>query len=80
MRLVNMELVFTHYKTSVFNFNYKKMFPYKKTPFTFYPAIYRAVSLPLINVSLYIFYLQSLLKPYLLVQMYAFDFYLQQIY
>ncbi|MBR9674690.1 hypothetical protein C5137_05210 [Bacillus cereus] len=56
------------------------MFPYKKTPFTFYSAIYRAVSLPLINVSLYIFYLQSLLKPYLLVQMYAFDFYLQQIY
>ncbi|HDX9628022.1 TPA: hypothetical protein ROY30_001671 [Bacillus cereus] len=41
----------------------KKVFPYKKTPFTFY-----------------IFYLQSLLKPYSLVQMYAFDFYLQQIY
>ncbi|HDX9694180.1 hypothetical protein H0I83_08580 [Bacillus thuringiensis serovar fukuokaensis] len=34
----------------------------------------------LIKVSIYIFYLQSLLKPYLLVQMYAFDFYLQQIY
>lgn len=41
----------------------KKVFPYKKTPFTFY-----------------IFYLQSQLKPYLLVQMYAFGFYLQQMY
>ncbi|EOP92232.1 MULTISPECIES: hypothetical protein [Bacillus cereus group] len=34
----------------------------------------------LIKFSIYIFYLQSLLKSYLLVQMYAFDFYLQQIY
>ncbi|OTY04422.1 hypothetical protein BK734_23965 [Bacillus thuringiensis serovar kim] len=32
------------------------------------------------SFTFYIFYLQSLLKPYLLVQMYAFDFYLQQIY
>ncbi|AUD25269.1 hypothetical protein CU648_23670 [Bacillus sp. HBCD-sjtu] len=30
--------------------------------------------------TFYIFYLQSLLKPYLLVQMYAFGFYLQQMY
>lgn len=87
-------------------FQLQKMFPYKKTPFTFYPHL-RAVRLPhqnsaeakklnegglplkarlvrannqLIKVSIYIFYLQSLLKPYLLVQMYAFDFYLQQIY
>ena len=106
MRLVNMEPVFIHYKTSVFNFNYKKMFPYKKTPFTFYPTFKGSKTphqnsaeakklneggLPLkarlvrannqlIKVSIYIFYLQSLLKPYLLVQMYAFDFYLQQIY
>ncbi|PRT13832.1 hypothetical protein C6352_01065 [Bacillus thuringiensis] len=34
----------------------------------------------MIKFSIYIFYLQSLLKSYLLVQMYAFDFYLQQIY
>ncbi|MBP3970591.1 hypothetical protein KAF80_16295 [Bacillus sp. WL1] len=43
--------------------NTKKVFPYKKTPFTFY-----------------IFYLQSQLKAYLPVQMYAFGFYLQQMY
>ncbi|QHH92157.1 hypothetical protein FPL01_28445 [Bacillus pacificus] len=40
----------------------KKVFPYKKTPFTFY-----------------IFYLQSLLKPYLPLQIYVFDFHPQQI-
>ena len=32
------------------------------------------------SFTFYIFYLQSLLKPYLLVQMYAFGFYLKQMY